>query len=285
MSLAASLPPLPIHLSLVAKLAANLAAMEQINLALGTNITSSTSASQLRLSIQSLSLHLKMLMPMVQIPPHQLAAVLNLGSTLASISQFRTSFGIDLLAPTVAVQLRAALQARLVAQGQAGSISASTAAQLAAYSQLAAAAQAAGGLPNLIPTLRLMANLQLPMPSLLLMNQISTIMALQQMSLQIQSVLGLNPLSVNLAMMLRERLQPLSLVESLSASAGAASGGASPISATLAAQISALARMNLRALIGLKIPSLAPLQLLAQFATSFPVTSTSACGPNCPVFG
>jgi hypothetical protein len=282
-SLAASLPPIPIHPLLVASLAENLTAAEQINSALGTNIASGTSTSQLRMSFQSLSTHLNMVMAQIQIPPLQLVALLNLSSTLASVSQFQSSFGINLLAPTASAQIRAALQARLAAPA-APAVSASAAARLSAYSQLAAAAQMAGGPSNLIPSLQMMANLQLPQPSSLLMSQISTLLTLQQMSSQIQSVLGLNPLAMNLSASVRLALQPLSpLVESVSASLAASSTSAAPVSTTAAAQISAVASMNLRALASLRIPNLAPLKLVAQFAATFPVTSTSRCGPDCPV--
>jgi hypothetical protein len=126
----------------------------------------------------------------------------------------------------------------------------------------------------------------LPQPSSLLMSQLSTLMALQQMSSQIQGVLGLNPLAANLSATVRLALQPLSpLVASLTASANLTASAATPapMTATAAAQISALAAMNLRALAKLQIPNLAPLHLVAQFAAMFPVTSTSACGPSCPV--
>jgi hypothetical protein len=281
-SLAASLPPIPIHLSLVASLAANLTAAEQISSTLGVNVASGSSASQVRMSLQSLSMHLNMVMAQIEIPPLQLVALLNLSSTLASISQFQSSCGINLLAPTASAQIRAALQARLAAP--ASTLSASATARLSAYSQLAAAAQAAGGPSNLIPSLQMMASLQLPQPSPLLMSQLSTLLTLQQMSSQIQSVLGLNPLAMNLSASVRLALQPLPpLVESLTASLAASSPSAAPVSTTAAAQISALASMNLRALASLRIPNLAPLKLVAQFAATFPVTSTSRCGPGCPI--
>jgi hypothetical protein len=285
-SLAASLPPIPIHPLLVARLAENLTAAEQINSALGTNVASSTSASQLRMSLQSLSTHLNLLMAPIQIPPVQLVSLLNLTSTLASIAQFQSSFGINLMAPTASAQIRAALQARLAAPAApASTISASAAARLSAYSQLAAAAQVAGGPSNLIPSLQAMASLQLPQPSSLMMSQLSTLLTLQQMSSQIQSVLGLNPLAANLSATVRTALQPLpALVESLTANLSVTSAASTaPVSASAAAQISALASMNLRALASLKIPNLAPLKLVAQFAATFPVTSTSRCGPDCPV--
>jgi hypothetical protein len=285
-SLAASLPPIPIHPLLVARLAENLTASAQINSALGANVASSTSASQLRMSLQSLSMHLNMVMAQIQIPPQQLVAMLNLSSTLASISQFQSSFGINLIAPTASAQIRAALQARLAAPAApASTISASAAARLSAYAQLAAAAQAAGGPSNLIPSLQLMASLQLPQPSSLLMSQLSTLLTLQQMSSQIQGVLGLNPLAANLSATVRAALQPLPpLAESLTANLSAASAASTaPVSASAAAQISAMASMNLRALASLKIPNLAPLKLVAQFAATFPVTSNSRCGPDCPV--
>jgi hypothetical protein len=105
------------------------------------------------------------------------------------------------------------------------------------------------------------------------------------MSSQIQSVLGLSPLAANLSATVRAALQPLPpLVESLTANLATTSAASpSPVSATAAAQISALASMNLHALASLKIPNLAPLKLVAQFAATFPVTSTSRCGPDCPV--
>jgi hypothetical protein len=283
-SLAASLPPIPIHPLLVVRLAENLTAAAQINSALGTNVASSTSTAQLRMSLQSLSTHLNMLMAPIQIPPPQLVSLLNLTSTLASIAQFQSSFGINLMAPTASAQIRAALQARLAVPAPASTMSASAAARLSAYAQLAAAAQAAGGPSNLIPSLQAMASLQLPNPSSLLMSQLSTLLTLQQMSSQIQSVLGLSPLAANLSATVRAALQPLPpLVESLTANLATTSAATSPVSATASAQISAVASMNLRALVSLRIPNLAPLKLVAQFAATFPVTSTSRCGPECPV--
>lgn len=283
-SFAASLPPLPIHASFVATAAANLTAMQQINAALGVNVASTTTAVQLRMSLQSLRLHLNMLIPPLQISPPKLALLLNLSSTLASIAQFQTSFGINLLAPTASAQIRAAVQARLAITAPAApSMPARAAARLAAYAQLAAAAQAAGGVSNLIPSMHVMAAIQVPPLSSLLMHQLSTLMALHQLNSQIQSVLGLSPLAANLSATIGLALQPLPpLHESLMVTASLAA--AAPVSAvpTATAQISALASMNLRALASLRIPNLAPLRLVAQFAAMSPVTSTARCGPECP---
>jgi hypothetical protein len=286
-SFAASLPPLPIHPLLVARLAENFAAAAQINSALGVNVASSSSASQVRMSLQSLSTHMSMVMAAIQIPPQQLAALLNLTSTLASMTQFQSSFGINLLAPTASAQIRAALQARVAppAPAPASATQANATATLAAYAQMAAAAQAAGGASNLIPSAQAMASIQLPQPSPLLISQLSTLMTLQQMSSQIQSALGLNPMAANLSASVRAALQPLPpMVESLTANLAAGSAAsAAPVSANAAAQISALASMNLRALAKLQIPNLAPLRLVAQFAATSAVTSASRCGPDCPV--
>ena len=289
---AIGLPMLPINLHLATQIAATATAAAQIQESLGENMyTSSSSFLILPSILASLRINLRLALSAFPAVKGGLLPMMNLTSTLAMIAQFRAAFGIDLLAPTAALQLRAAIAAAVTAGNNAGgsaAVSAAVAANVSAYMSLAASANLMGGLPNLMPSLAILGQIQLPPINGQLMMDLADLFTLQQAAWNIQSVLGIDPFGINAVAQIRLALQPLIALEQINLQSveWPATSGFSflpPISVTMMAQIQALASMNLRLLAKLSLPNLTPLALVATINQQYPCTSSSSCGSGCPL--
>jgi hypothetical protein len=291
-ALSLNLPLLPLSMSLVDQISLSVAAAAQISAQLGFSLTDTPSMMSFMASLNVNLAGLLGAFPMIPLAlsPLSLSAILNLSMALSTIASFRAMFGLDLLLPSVALNLNMALRAALGAGAGAGfglGISASMMANLSAYAKLAAAINLMGGFPNFMLTLQAMARLQIPgiFPNWLAL--LANLLALRQAAMNIQAVLGLDPFAVNLALMLQAKLQPLSLIANLSLqeSLGMAGMGGLMLGANFAMQAQAIAQMNLSALLSLRLPNLAPLSLVANFAFQAGVAAYSPCSPNCPIGG
>jgi hypothetical protein len=290
LTLALSLPRLPISLHLVQQITATLQAAEQIAATFGLDSYSQAAMSQLQLTINTLAINLSLSLPKFAFDTPKLLAALDLSSTMAAAARFQAMFGIDLYAPTAAAQIRARLRACIklgdTAAAAPAMMTAAMSANLAAYAQLAAALQMTGGLMNLLPKLNLLASIKFPQISLKLFNDMATVMALQQSMMNLQTMFSLNPLDMNLALALKAQLQPLLFLETfeLDGDFGSAAAPGSWFPVDLSVQASLIAQMNLSALLALKLPSLAPLSLAAQFVAGSNAMQTSSCDPSCPAY-
>lgn len=276
------LPPLPFGINMTNKIAATLVAAAQISAAFNVNLQLPTASARLNAIIASLNVNLSAVLPRLGI---KLTAMLKLGPLLTlpmllqAIVAFRANFGIDLLTPAGLLQLQAMLAlAPPFPPPPPSSLSVSAMAQASLYAQLAAAASVSGGIPNFLPTLQAVANLQLnPIPPNL-MFALSLMLALQQTSANLQ-LLGINPISATLNAQLRLILQPLlTLLASLTLPPSWWAFPGIAFTASIAANASAVAQLNLAAVAALRLPDLIPLSIVANLAANLlPPVQCSAC--------
>jgi hypothetical protein len=126
------------------------------------------------------------------------------------------------------------------------------------------AANLMGGLGNLIPALRLLATLQLPVLRFNVM-ALGNLAALLALMAQLRIGLGINPLAAGATAQIRAALSPLSLLPNLNVSMAAA---ITPLPPGFNVSARALARLNFSPLLGLRLPNLLPLSLAASVAGS-----------------
>lgn len=261
------LPPLPISLALVEQISATATAASQLALGLGIDLLAQNGPSQLALSLRSLHLNLPRLLPLPLALTANLSGAMSLSLALSLIAQLRATLGVDLLAPSAALALRLALSA-------APSVPLHLSARLAAYAKLALAAQAFGGIGRLLPSLQLLASLQLPSIAINLwpLGVLSMLLGLRA---NIQALLGSGPLA-NLQLSLTAALRPLWALPqlALSASTGA---GLPALGVNFAANAQALLGLNLGLVAGLRLPNLAPFSLMASVALAGGLTSPGCC--------
>lgn len=278
------LPPLPFGINMANKIAATLVAAAQIAAAFNVNLQLPGASARLNSIIASLNFNLRAVLPKLSL---KLTAMLKLGPLLTlpmllqAIVAFRANFGIDLLTPAGLLQLKAMLALAPPfppAPPSSLSLSASAMAQASLYAQLAAAASLAGGIPNFLPTLQAVANLQLNVIPPNLMFALSLLLALQQTSANLQ-LLGLNPVSASLNAQLKLMLQPLlTLLASLTLPPSWWAFPGVAFSASIAANASAVAQLNLAAVAALRLPDLIPLSIVANLAANLmPPVQCSAC--------
>jgi hypothetical protein len=278
---AIGLPPIPINLHLAMQIAATATAAEQIQASLGANVYNSSSWSILANILASIRLNLPLALAAFPSVKSGIFPMISLTSALATIAQFRAAFGIDLLAPTAALQLRALIaEAVTLGNNPPGptAVSASVCENVSAYMSLAASANLMGGLPNLMPNLALLSQIQIPPINGQLMFDLANLFTLQQAAWNIQSILGIDPFAINAMAQIQLALQPLQLLEQLNLQPGQWPAPPSfsflpPISASMMAQIQALASMNLQLLANLKLPNLTPLALVATINQQYPCTT------------
>jgi hypothetical protein len=155
-------------------------------------------------------------------------------------------------------------------------------ARASAYAKLSAAAAVFGGPQHLLPSLRLAASLRLPTirGSLNLLALLAALLGLQSTL----RGLGITSLSASAMASLRASLRPLATLPALSLRLAAVPVSTVPtLNASFMASAQALAALNLRAAASLRLPSLAPLSLLASVASQGGLGASSACSASCPV--
>lgn len=288
---ALSLPPCPIHISVIAAIRANLALIAKLQAQLGVDARIPQSVSQFNLTMRSLAINFSPMFPMLAITPPQLVMLLNLSSLLAQAATMQSAFNLNIFAPTFPMDLRLALQARLALPPIPApppmnlTLTAEAIANVNAWLALSELIQSQGSLWNLIPTLNFMANLALPPITLKLFDQIAAVTALQQTSMQLNTMLGLNPFAVNLQLALPPLFEPLKFLETLTL--GDIPSATSTVWPTITTQtqmqVNATVAMDFRAMVKIPIPNLTPLNLAVKFIADNPVTDTSSCGSGCPM--
>lgn len=286
-----SLPPIPIPIDLIQKIALAATIQEQMMAAFKIDMMSPTSPAMIASLMASFQANLSMAMPQFNLPT--LAASINvtlppllqIAMAMSTISAMRAQFGIDLLAPSAVIALRAALA---LPGGPFRppqmNLSASMMARMSAYAQLSAAIRLMGGLPNFLPRLQLMAqlhaNLAIIPPKFMLM--LSLLLALQQAATTMQSALNLNPFAINAAMAIKLALEPLQLLANLQMPPAAPWGSfAFNLGANFAAEFSAMASANFSAALAIPFPNFGPLSLLANLAMQANLAAPP-CSSICP---
>lgn len=275
-ALALSLPPLPIPPVTLAAAAGLVATAGQLKSGLGIDIFSASASAQI-----SAMLDLFGLIPFPTLP--NVAPFSMLCSTLLMV---KASLGVDLLMPSAAVSLQASLNAMatLAASLNLGA-PAGHLALLAQYSVVANLSAALGvGLDfhAMMAKLQLVANLKVGgVPGGLggLLQFLAALLAAKKL-------FGFSPFTLDASAKLALALEPLKLLanvtmsESLMAAAGhaGAMGGIN-----FSANFSAIAKVsaNMALMANLKLPSLAPVSLVA--AVSAQARGMSSCSSSCPI--
>ncbi|MBI4696806.1 MAG: hypothetical protein HY749_22605 [Gammaproteobacteria bacterium] len=279
--LALSLPPLPISLNLVEQISATATAIETLTANLGFSPCAPGGASRLSLSMTPLKLSLAALLPLLPLMPH-LATLTSLSLALRCVATLRARLGVDLLIPKVALSVNAALGLPGAAAAPLSPVAMRAAARAAAYAKLAAAAAIFGGPLQLLPTLRLAAQIRMPqMPGNL--NLLALLAALLGLRANLLA-LGISNLSVGAIADLRLQLKPLLTLPPLALNATGLAGASTlpMLNANFMLSAQAIAGLNLAALANLRLPNLAPLTLIASVASSGGLSSPAACS-RCPV--
>jgi len=268
------LPPLPFGINMTNRIAATLAAAAQISAAFNVNLQMPGASARLNSIIASLNVNLSAMLPRLGLKLTAMAKfgpLLTLPMLLQAIVAFKANFGIDLLTPAGLIQLQAMLAlAPPFPPAPPSSLSASASAMMQAslYAQLAMSASLVGGIPNFLPTLQAVAALQLNAVPPNLMFALSLVLALQQISANLQ-LLGLNPLSASVSAQLRLMLQPLlTLLASLTLPPSYWAFPAISFSASLVANATAVAQLNLPMAATLRLPDLIPLSLVANLSAN-----------------
>ncbi len=272
-----SLPALPIPGATLAAMAGLAATAGQLQSGLGINVFSASAHAQI-----SALMGLFNLLPFDALT---LPDIGPLGSLCSTLLMVKASLGINLLAPGAAVALQASLNA-MASAAVAVAIPGPTLGLLASYSAVANLAAAAGVGMNfgaLGASLSAVASLQIPALSVSPLGLGKLLQYLAALA-ACKNLFGINPFAVGMTAQLGLALAPLqalasvTMSESLSAAAGAAMAAGS---INLNANFSAIAKADLSALIGLKLPSLAPLSMVAAIAG--PARGSTPCGGSCPI--
>jgi len=278
------LPPLPFGINMTNRIAATLAAAAQISAAFNVNLQLPTASARLNAIIATLNMNLTALLPKLGFKltaMAKLGPLLTLPMLLQAIVAFRANFGIDLFTPAGLLQLKAMLALAPPfppAPPSTIGMSATAMAQASLYAQLAMAANLAGGVPNFLPTLQAVANLQLSVIPPNLMFALSLMLSLQQISANLQ-LLGLSPISATLNAQLRLMLQPLlTLLASITLPPTWWAFPGIAFSASLAANAAAVAQLNLPLVATLRLPDLIPLSMVANLSANLmPLVHCTAC--------
>lgn len=278
------LPPLPFGINMTNRIAATLAAAAQISAAFNVNLQLPTASARLNAIIATLNMNLTATLPKLGFKltaMAKLGPLLTLPMLLQAIVAFRANFGIDLLTPAGLLQLKAMLALAPPfppAPPSTIGLSATAMAQASLYAQLAMAANLAGGVPNFLPTLQAVANLQLNVIPPNLMFALSLMLSLQQISANLQ-LLGLSPISATLNVQLRLMLQPLlTLLASITLPPTWWAFPGIAFSASLAANATAVAQLNLAMVAALRLPDLIPLSMVANLSANLmPPVHCTAC--------
>lgn len=254
--------------------------------ALGINPESRGASAQISALIGSLNLNLGGLA--LTMPPAALPRLLAIGRLCSILVAARASLGVDLLLPDAAVQLRAALAAKLAAL-DAGmpALSPAALANLSAYAALAAAAAPFGGIVGLGPALRILLSLRFPSLRVNMVSLADLLGALSAVA-NIRAALGIDPLALNAMGLLRARLALLAPLQSMSLGMGLSSASGLHLQMILPS-LPALSGLrlglaaHLKVLLGLPVRNLAPITLAAALATQGGLASRSRCDSRCPV--
>lgn len=289
MSLAgANLPPLPLSPITLSQLSSVASFTTSIQAGLGIDLTSQEGESQLSSAISTVNANMAAFLPMASLDAAPYADLSLLGSLTLGVGQ---AYDVDLLSPSGAAGLNAALNAQAAVPMPPLPPNAN------AYASLAASATAfgidpvsPGAMEALAVKAGAVASMTIPTlsfsPSLLL-NPLALLASLESIS----AGLGLDPFDpgfgpavgdLNAAM---PGLAGVTIPASLSAGAATAAGASSIDGIDL----SGMSAIEPSALINFQAPNFGPLSALASFSmqaasAGFPVASTSACGSACPMF-
>jgi hypothetical protein len=277
--------PFPLSPAALANIQGAASAYLQLR-ALGINPESRSASTQISALIASININLGGLGPVI--PSATLARLLAVGRICAILVAARTTLGIDLLIPNVAVQLRTALAARLEAmEGPMPALSPQALANLSAYAALATSSAPFGGLGGLIPALRIMLSLRIPSLRISLPGLADLLAAMAALA-NVRAALGIDPFALNGMALIRARLAlflPLHAI-SLGMGQGLSSGVhlqmILPNLPALPGVRIALAA-NTRLLMGLPVRNFAPINLAAALASQTGLASHSRCDSRCPV--
>jgi len=280
--LALSLPALPLSLNMIAQISATATAAAQLRAALGFNPSAgSAGTSGLGLAVSSLNFNISGLLPLLPLLP-ALPALTRLSLALSTMAALRANFGIDLLAPGAALRINA-LFGLPGAALPAPRLNMAAVARAQAYASLSAAATAFGGPALLLPSLRLMASLRLPTLPAQHLNLLALLAALLGLRANLTALgLGVN-LSASAMASLRLALRPMLTLPALDIRMPASVTPLPSLNASFMASAQAIAALNLSAALGLRLPSLAPLTLLANVTMAGSLGRASACSSSCPV--
>jgi hypothetical protein len=281
LSLLASLPPLPIppmQLALMAALPP-----------MAAHIQSTMRINPLCPLPPHVSARLDMTFSMLNglaLTPLVIGPLLQLGCTLSTIASVKAMLGVNLLAPNAAVHLNAALSA---VANLALPINLQALTTASHYALLASVAGSLGvnlaaGIGPLAAALNVAVAVRLPSlgfnPALL-----TELLAALAALAMIRNTLRIDPFHADFSTRLSASLAPLALLAAVNVPASLTSAAATgmllaPLIPCLSMNFQAMAAMNFSPLIGIPLPNLGPLSLVASLMAG---SRTGACASGCPI--